>query len=326
MEFNKPNILLSRCIEHDACRYDGQMIHSDIVAHMKDEVDFVTYCPEMGIGLPVPREAIRLADMDGQRRLIKSMDGDDVTELMDDYCDDVVRKIKDKNQHKELDGFILKSRSPTCGIKDVKIYKGPGRVQKVATNGIGVFAERMMNTFGDLAFEDEGRLTNFDIREYFFTRIFTHADFRAVRDNHTMKALIDFQSRHKYLFMSYNQSRQKVLGRIVANHEELPIDEVFVRYEAELNKLLATTPQKRRHVNMLQHIFGYFSDDLSKGEKTYFLENIDAYLQGQIPLSVVVSILHTWTLRFEEPYLMGQSVFHPFPKALVQPMDSKHQK
>ncbi len=326
MEFSKPNVLISRCIEYDACRYDGQMVHSDIVAHMKDEVDFVTYCPEMGIGLPVPREAIRLADIDGKRRLIKSLNGDDVSELMDHYSDDVIRKIKNKKQHKELDGFILKSRSPTCGIKDVKIYKGPGKVQKIATNGIGVFAEKMMGAFGELVFEDEGRLTNFDIREHFLTRIFTHADFRAVRDTHSMKALIDFQSRHKYLFMSYNQSRQKVLGRLVANHEELSLDEVYKLYEVELNKLLATTPQKRRHVNMLQHIFGYFSDQLSKGEKGYFLENIEAYLHGHIPLSVVVSILHTWTLRFEEPYLMEQSVFYPFPKTLVQPMDSKHQK
>lgn len=326
MEFNKPNILVSRCIEFDACRYDGQMIHSEIVRQMKGAVNFVTYCPEMGIGLPAPREAIRLADIDGQRRLIKSMNGDDVSDIMDEYCDDVIRKMKEKHHSKELDGFILKSRSPTCGIKDVKVYKGPGRVQKIATNGIGVFAEKMMEAFGELAFEDEGRLTNFDIREYYLTRIFTHADFRAVRQVHTMKALIDFQSRHKYLFMSYNQSRQKTLGQIVANHEEQPVNDVYVLYEQELNKLLATPPQKRRHVNMLHHIFGYFSDQLNKGEKSYFLDNVDAYLQEQIPLSVVVSILHTWTLRFEQPYLMGQSVFRPFPKELILPMDSKHQK
>jgi uncharacterized protein YbgA (DUF1722 family)/uncharacterized protein YbbK (DUF523 family) len=326
MKYFKPNVVISRCVGFDHCRYDTSMITSPVVEKMKEHVNFITLCPEMAIGLPSPREAIRLAMNQGEINLIHSVSGGDVTQRMVDYVEKKVTDFNALSIEERVDGFILKSRSPSCGIKDVKIYSGPGKVQAVTTKGVGMFANGMMEAFPLSAFEDEGRLHSFNLREHFFTRLYVHAEFRNLRLHGTMKDLIAFHSRNKYLFMSFNQSVLKQMGSLVANHAHLELNEVLDKYSDALLHLLGTPASMKRQVNMLQHVFGYFSKDLNQKEKAYFLEMLYSFQQEQVPMSVLLSTLETWTLRFEQPYLLEQSVFRPFPKELLLPIDSKYQK
>lgn len=314
----RPRILVSNCLEHGATRYDGSMISNPFVKRLKAYVDFIPVCPEVAIGLPVPREAIRIVVREDEEYLVHSMTGGDVSEAMRGYTDGVVAKLLEAPLH----GAILKSRSPSCGIKDVKRYKDIGRAPTAGGKTRGFFGGAVMDAFVGMAIEDEGRLTNFNIREQFLTRIYTMADFDEVKKLGTMRALVAFQSRHKYLLMAYHQANQKKLGKIVANHEHLATAAVFEAYEALLAKSLAKPLDHGRNTNMLLHIFGYFKDRLEAEEKAYFLDVLAQYNDKKVPFSVPLMMLGAWVIRFDEQYLKGQSIFEPFPKELITVTDS----
>ena len=318
MKFNKPNIFISKCIEFDNCRYDGSMIKSDFVKNLKPYVSYIFSCPEMDIGLTSPREALRIIVEEGKEKIVSSKSGNEVTEEMVSYSKKKVEELKNEN----LDGFILKGRSPSCGVKDVKMYKSYGKAPIIPKKTSGVFGGIMDDEFNLLPIEDEGRLTNFTIREHFYTRVFTTAGFKSRKKNLKMVDLVNFHSDNKYLFMAYNQGRLKTLGKIVANHDKKKVKEVYEEYEKELLELLKTPSNKKRKRNTILHIFGYFSNGLSSDEKSHFLKLVDQYMADRIPFSNLSSVLEMWALRFDTEYLKNQTIFNPFPKELITVTDS----
>jgi uncharacterized protein YbgA (DUF1722 family)/uncharacterized protein YbbK (DUF523 family) len=317
-QFVRPSIVVSKCLEFANCRYDGSMISDDFIKKLKKYVDFIPLCPEMEIGLPTPRQALRIIEKEGKEYLAFSQTGESVSTLMETYINS---KIYDLLQS-DVDGFILKSRSPSCGIKDVKVYKTFGKSSAISKNAKGFFGKAVIDAFGLLAIEDEGRLSNYQIREHFLTKVYTHAAFRSIKKASSMNALIKFHSQNKYLFMAYHPNHLKTLGKLVANHDQNNIDEILINYENVLNKLLSTSPDTMRFINMMLHIFGYFSKELNVNEKAYFLDAIDQYRNHQIPQSTVMAILKSWVLRFDNEYLRDQKIFEPYPLELIEVRDS----
>lgn len=318
-EFKRPNILISSCIGDCKCRYDGSNAKSDVIAMLEPFVNITTVCPEVEIGLPIPRQALRIISPTGdENRLVFSKTGEDFTEKMEDFSNDFLDTI-DINS---LEGAVLKSRSPSCGIKDVKVYNSFGKSSPASKKAKGVFAENLIARFDQLALEDEGRLTNYDIREHFLTRIFTLAEFRDVKSKKSLKDLIKFHSENKYLLMVYSQVNLRNLGKITANHENKDIEEILDEYEQCLQKALSRKTSTKRNINMLLHLFGYFSKDVSQEEKAYFLENLDDYTNSRIPFSVPLSLLRSWIIRFENDYLRDQTIFQSFPQTLTDVRDS----
>ncbi|MBU1020726.1 MAG: DUF523 and DUF1722 domain-containing protein [Firmicutes bacterium] len=309
----KPVILLSACIEHESCRYDGSKISSKYIKKLKDYVEFITVCPEMAIGLPSPRESIRLVKRDsvGHIELLGSKSGTDYTEKMSEFSDKYLKSL-DPNK---VDGFILKSKSPSCGIGQVKLYKDILKAPLITGRHTGFFGGRVKELFSTYPIEHEMRLTNDEIREHFLITIFTRARFKEVK---SMKELVKFHSDNKYLFMVYNQSSLNRLGNIVANHEKYPLNDVKIKYFNELLQTLNRMPNRKRNINTLTHIYGYFKKDLKAKEKAFFTDNLKKYEEGLIPISAVLSVLRSWVIRFENEYLLSQTIFEPFPIALSE--------
>ena len=314
----KPKILVSKCIEHVPCRYDGSLITSEFVKRIKDYVDIVTVCPEVEIGLSVPREVIRLVYKDDKKKLVSSNSGIDYTDKMDFFSQNYSMEINDSNIH----GAILKSRSPSCGIKDVKTYPSFGKVNSLPIKTQGFFGEAVIKNNPFLPVEDEGRLLNYDIRVHFLTRIFTLAKFDLVKAKKTMGELVKFQSENKYLLMAYHQTEQKELGRIVANYKNKSLDEIFEEYEMHLKKALMIPLRKGKNTNMILHMFGYASKYLSAEEKAFFLEELSLYNQHKKPLSVIMTVLYGWVIRFDISYLKMQTIFNPYPIEVLDVLDS----
>ncbi|MBN1486391.1 MAG: DUF1722 domain-containing protein, partial [Anaerolineae bacterium] len=220
-----------------------------------------------------------------------------------------------------VDGFILKGRSPSCGIKDVKLYPGPGKVPP-AKKGVGFFGKAVLEHYPTLPVEEEGRLKNYTIREHFLTQLFTMSDFRSVKEEHSMGALVRFQSDNKLLFMAYNQSRMRMMGRIVANPDKKPVGEILREYEHHLAAALSRPPSHTSGINVLMHALGYFSAELSVEEKGFFLDSLQRYRNHKVPLSVPVNIIGAWIARFGQPYLERQTFFAPYPEELISVSDS----
>jgi uncharacterized protein YbgA (DUF1722 family)/uncharacterized protein YbbK (DUF523 family) len=311
----RPSIVVSKCIEFDACRYNGAKIPSDVVSALKAHVDFIPVCPEVEIGLGVPREPIRIISEGGTARLWQPATDRDLTGAMTGFAKSFLEGLG------PVDGFILKFRSPSCGMKEVKIYGGKGKAPP-AGKGAGFFGREVLARFGDLAVEDEGRLRNFRIREHFLTKVFALTRFRETREAGSMGAIVKFQAENKLLLMAYNQKAMREMGRVVANPEKEDVRSVFDRYGTLLSTALAQAPRRPSAINVLMHAMGYFSDELTGREKQFFLASLDKYRELRIPLSVPVGIVNSWLARYDRPYLAEQTFFEPYPEDLVQVTDS----
>jgi uncharacterized protein YbgA (DUF1722 family)/uncharacterized protein YbbK (DUF523 family) len=311
----KPRVVISRCLGFDACRYNGEIIREDIVKQLEPHVEFVSVCPELEIGLGVPRDPVRIVSAGGGLRLVQPRSGVDLSERMNRFSATFLSQVG------EVDGFLLKTRSPSCGIGDVKIYRTTERAAAIG-KAEGFFGGAVLERFGDLAIEDEGRLKNRRIREHFLTKLFALARWRQVRAAGKMAGLVGFHAAHKLLLMAYSEKDMRVLGRIVANAENRPPAALFEEYQTHFRKALAQPPKYSSSRNALMHAFGHFSDGLSAREKRHFLDVLEKFRQHRAPLSSPLSILRAWVIRFESRYLEEQTLFEPFPEALVDLQDS----
>ncbi len=316
MDPKKPNIIISACIGHEACRWNGAMIQSDIVEQFKPWFNYITVCPERDIGLGVPRLSLRLVQSGENLRLVQNETDLDLTDKLSSYCDDFL------GRQTSIDGFILKDRSPSCGFRDVKVYPRTGKVAALSGSGTGIFGSVIHERYRHVAHETEGRIRNFTIREHFLTHVFISHTFRTQVIPGSMKDLVAFHSRAKYLLMAYNQSALKKMGSLVANHAGLPFQEVVFSYKELLDQALDSPARIPSIINVLMHALGYFSEVLNAEEKAWFLDNLDAYRKGAIPLSVCNAILNSWIIRYKEKYLAQQFFFQPYPQELVHITDS----
>jgi uncharacterized protein YbgA (DUF1722 family)/uncharacterized protein YbbK (DUF523 family) len=315
VRFATPVVVVSKCLGFAECRYNGDMINDPLTAKLAEFVRYIPVCPEVEIGLGTPRETLRMVAEGEDRRLVQPSTGKDVTEDMKKFSAYFLQSLDG------VDGFILKSRSPSCGIKDVKIYAGREKAP-VIEKGSGLFAQEVVSRFPNAAIEEEGRLTNFRIREHFLTKLFTLSLFREMKKEPSMQKLVEFHTQHKYLFMAYHQQKLKELGNIVANRERLSMEEVFSAYEAVLQQLFTRTARRGSNINVCQHLMGYFKNELSPKEKDYFKEILEKYRHQKLPLSSVTSVLKSWAVRYENEYLLNQCYFEPYPEELVEITDS----
>jgi uncharacterized protein YbgA (DUF1722 family)/uncharacterized protein YbbK (DUF523 family) len=309
----KPNVVVSKCLEFDACRYNGQLIHDAFVRKLEKYVNYVPVCPEVAIGLGVPRFPIRIVSP-RERRLIQPATGRDLTEDMSSFCKKFLAPLN-------VDGFILKFRSPSCGLKDVRIYQKSEKSPAV-DKGAGFFGGSVLERFPGLALEDEGRLRSLKIREHFLTKLFTLARFQAVKKSNEMRELVRFHTESKLLLMAYNQREMRLLGNLVANHEKRPISEVLANYEDHMQKAMETPPKRTSNINVFMHILGYFSKELSRNEKQFFLETLELYREGRVPFTSALSLTKSWAVRFRNQYLLNQSFFDPYPNDLMEWSDA----
>lgn len=315
----KPKIFISRCIEQDHCRWNGAVISSPEVKYLLPFIDVYTACPEADIGLGIPRDPIRLVSIDDNVCLIQPSSNLDLTKKMKDFCMDVIKDFTD------IDGFILKSKSPSCGTKEVKVYQGSGS-KLPHPAGAGIFGQIVLDNFSHLPVEDEGRLTNFRIREHFLTRIFTLNRFKEIKNSYDIKKLMKFQAEHKFLFLAYNQTQMRILGKIAANLEKNSIQDVFINYEEQLHKVFLKLPRYNNIINVWNHIQGFFSEFLNPKEKAYILSKIDEYKNDKLPAIVVTELLHSMAIRFDNKYILDQYFFTPFPEELISYFDSGKRK
>ncbi len=313
--FPKPRIVISKCIGFDPCRYNGEIVQDKFVRRLEPHVEFVCVCPEVEIGLGTPRAPVRVVASGESFKLIQPASGLDVSEKMRKFSRGFLDGLK------EVDGFILKNRSPSCGFTDVKVYAGPEKGASIGRTA-GFFGGAVLERFGDRAVEDEGRLLNLNIREHFLTSIFAFARFRALQESSSMHDLVGFHTSNKLLLMAYSQTKLRELGRIVANADGKQMGTVLELYGKCFREAFHKPPRHASPINVLMHTLGYFKKDLSAQEKRHFLEVSEAYRHGRTPLSSAVSILRSWVMRFESEYLREQTLFMPFPEELMALDDS----
>ncbi len=302
---------VSACLLGEHVRYDGGHKHDRYITDILGKYfSFFPVCPEVGCGLPIPRESMRLEGDPANPRLMTGKSRQDKTEQMAAYCASRVRELEDE----DLCGFIFKKDSPSSGLFRVKVYNNGVALK----NGSGLFAAAVARHFPLLPMEEEGRLNDMFIRENFIERIFSYRrwkDFLSAEP--TLGKLIGFHTSHKLLMMSHSPQIYRNMGTLVAHGKELKTGELFQRYEELFMKGLALHATVKKNTNVLQHIMGYFKRELSPSEKSEMLEVIEQYHNHLLPLVVPITLLKHYVSKYNQEYLAGQVYLSPHPSQLM---------
>jgi uncharacterized protein YbbK (DUF523 family)/uncharacterized protein YbgA (DUF1722 family) len=312
--YARPRVVVSKCLEFDACRYNGDVIYNDVIKKLMDYVDFVPVCPEVEIGLGTPRETIRIVKQGEDHLLLQPSTKRDVTNEMKLFTDSYLSGVKD------TDGFILKTRSPSCGIKEVKVYASTEKGPAIG-HASGLFGGKVAETFSHLAVEEEGRLNNFTIRDRFYTKLFTLASFRRILPN-GLNAITDFHKKNYYLLMAYSKPTLKVMNRLLKNIQENGEGETIELYAKALHKLFNRAARNDSNRKVAKEIFTRFKSKLSERETTFFEELLDKYANKKEPFSSITTLLKSHAIRFDDNEVLQQTFFAPYPQILLEISDS----
>ena len=306
---DKIRLGISACLLGNMVRYDGgHKLDSFLVNTLGTYVEYVPVCPEVECGMSVPREALRLVGDLAAPRLITIKTKKDYTGQMTAWAHRRVREL----EAEDLCGFIFKSRSPSSGMERVKVYSNEGGMP--THTGVGMFARVFMEHFPLLPVEEEGRLHDPVLRENFIERIFVLRRLRqAMQQKKTAGGLVEFHTRHKLLIMAHSTKHYQLMGKLVAQAKAAGIAQTFEAYHGLLMEALALKATVKKHINVLQHMMGYFKKDLTTDEKQELLEIIDSYRRELVPLVVPVTLINHYVRKYGKPYLRDQYYLSPHP-------------
>lgn len=315
MVFPRLRIAVSACLRGTECRYNGGHAQDDFVNdHLAKYADFHPFCPEAAV-LGTPRETIRLVGIDSEIHVMGSRSGKDVTKGIKNHIVEIVPNLLQQN----LDGAVVKSRSPTCGLERIKVYRPDGQwYGSTDPMTSGLFTGHLKDSAPGLAIEDEGRLNDAWLRENFMVQVFTTARWREFLESEpTLAKFQAFHRDHKYLLMSKNQELYRELGALVSTTRKTNLQESLIGYQYKLFEALAFR-SKRGHVkNVLDHIYGYFKKQVTENEKLHYIESVNEFYNGIIPLIAVIKILEQFVKHYGSDYLASQVFFQPYPSDLA---------
>ena len=308
MESKQLKVGISACLLGDEVRFDGGHKRSTFCDNeLSRHVEFVRFCPEVGIGLPIPRPTIRLEQHGEQIRAVIPKTGGDVTRELSDFADKIQIKAE------QLSGYVLCAKSPSCGMERVKLYDAEtGHARKEA---MGIFARRLQELNPALPLEEDGRLNDPHLRENFILRVWVYGHWQQLPRPLTKAAVLEFHTRCKLLLLAHNQPIYRTLGKRLADVNS--IDDAFAKsYIVELMDALSEPASRRNNTNVLQHIQGYFKGQLSADQKQEFSDMIMQYHDGILPLMAPLTLVRHYLRQFPNSYLAKQWYIQPYPEDL----------
>jgi uncharacterized protein YbgA (DUF1722 family)/uncharacterized protein YbbK (DUF523 family) len=302
---------ISSCLLGKRVRYDaGHKKDSYITDILGAHFWFVPVCPEIEVGMPVPREAVRLEGTADAPRMVGGKTGEDWTDRMNRYSRQRVRK----SDLADLSGFIFKSRSPSCGMERVKLYVQPGTVEKKA---VGLFARAFMDQFPHLPVEEEGRLTDPALRENFIVRVFAyHRLQQLLKSRFSRGEMVQFHTAHKYLLLAHSPTHYQQIGRLVAAIKKTPVAEFKAKYLALFMEGLTHRATPSKNTNVLLHILGFLRPHLSGDERRDIIAAVDDYHRGLLPLVVPLTLISHFVRKHDVTYIKDQVYLNPHPREL----------
>jgi uncharacterized protein YbgA (DUF1722 family)/uncharacterized protein YbbK (DUF523 family) len=303
---------LSTCLLGQKVRFDGQHKHDRYITDILGQYfRFVPVCPEVEVGMGIPREAVRLKGDVNAPRMIGLRTGEDWTDRMNAYA----RKRVRQRDLSDLRGYILKKDSPSCGMERVKLYHSSGGAGR---NGVGLYAKALLDQFPLLPVEEEGRLNDIRIRDNFIVRVFAYDRLRRLFETSWKRnAVVAFHTAHKYLIMAHSPTHYREMGQLVAAISEYTPAEFRDVYSSAFMEGLKVKGTTKKNVNVLQHIMGYLKQHLTRDEKQSINSVIEDYHQELVPLVVPLTLIKHYVRKFDVGYIADQVYLNPHPRELM---------
>jgi uncharacterized protein YbgA (DUF1722 family)/uncharacterized protein YbbK (DUF523 family) len=308
---DKIPIGVSQCLLGEPVRFDGGHKHFRYLTGVLSEyMQFWPVCPEVAIGLGIPRKPIRLLATDRGTRVVGTANpGLDVTEQLAAEADTAAAAMP------ELCGYVFMQNSPSCGVFGLKRYGANG--YPLDSKGRGAYAGRLMELMPLLPVEEAGRLNDPGLRENFITRVFAYRDWQQqVGLEPTPKQLVDFYSRYKYQVMAHSVPGYNAIGKLLSDLRGKDMQAVGAEFVQLFMEALSHRAGRKGNANALMHLRGYLKDLLDKDEKEELGQLISAYRLGEVPLVVPMTLLKHYLKKVDIPYLQQQSYWSPFPEKL----------
>lgn len=293
---NKIRIGVSACLLGEQVRFDGGHKKNHlIIDKLSEHFDYRSFCPEVAIGMGIPREPIRLVQ-EGEMVRVKGVKNEnlDVT--------DKLREITNKQQNwiDAVDGYIVKKDSPSCGLHRVKRYHG----KQALRDGRGAFAEQLLINNPALPVEEEGRLNDEGLRQSFVERVFAHARWqRLQKQGLTKQGLIDYHSRHKYVLMSHCPQSYRSLGKMLSNLPKQGFVVFANEYFSQLMSGLSRVATRAKHANVLHHLQGYLKHEIESGDRQELRDIIEQYRIGKAPIEAAAVLMRHHFRHNPDPYI-----------------------
>jgi len=305
---------VSSCLLGEMVRYDGGHKRSRWLTDvLGGYLRWVSVCPELEIGLGVPRPSLRLESSEAGPRLIELKTGRSLTQRMQEYAHARVEELAGLG----LRGYVLKKDSPNCGMERVKVYDAGGVPAK---NGVGIYAAVLAAALPNLPLEEEGRLEDPRLRENFAVRLFAYDRWLALRAAGCAPGdLVRFHTAHKMQLLAHSPRGAQQLGRLVARAGATAVADwpaLLDDYEAGFMAALKRVASPGRHVNTLQHLAGFLKERLSAAETRELAGLIEEYRAGTLPLIAALTLLGHHLRRLEHPWAEAQSYLAPYPREL----------
>ena len=311
---------ISACLLGERVRYDGRHKRDRFLTEvLAKHVEWVPVCPEVELGLGVPRPPMRLERGRGATpRLVVEATGEDLTARMRAYAAWRVRGIASL----ELDGYVLKSKSPSCGLARVPVHGSDDDAEAV---GRGLFADALAEALPLIPLEDERRLARASVRAHFVDRLLGAARWRAFVKRRRARAgdLVAFHTAHKYALLAHSPEHYETLGRLVAAAGRRRLANVIAEYAATFSAAYAVPATRGRHVNALEHMAGFFARALSDDQRAELTMAIADYARGATPLADPLALIRAHVHRLGVAYLAEQVYLRSLPPTLLAPAGSQ---
>lgn len=307
----KIKIGVSSCLLGFEVRHDGSHKRDRYITDTLGEYfHYIPFCPETAIGLGTPRPAIRLLRKDSDIHLVESREQNvDHTAKMKTVSSTYCRQVGD------LSGYILKNKSPSCGMERVNVYDEKGMPQK---EGVGLFAAELLANQPNLPVEEEGRLRDARVRENFIERVFCyHRWQKMLAEGLSKHALMEFHRQHKYILLAHNEKLYRKIGKLVADVTKKNLKDTADDYLHMFMQAMKKKTTPKTHVNVLQHSMGYLKKHLDSEDKTELLEIFSRYAKGELPLIVPLTLLNHHFRKYPQQYIQQQFYMNPYPEELM---------
>jgi uncharacterized protein YbbK (DUF523 family)/uncharacterized protein YbgA (DUF1722 family) len=302
---------VSACLLGHQVRWDGQHKRDAwLMEVLGPRVEWVPVCPELEIGLGVPREPIRLVGNPRAPRLV-SESGVDLTRRMSTWTERRAREL----EALELSGYVLKKNSPSCGMERVRVH--PAKGGRPRRQGVGLFARRLMKQFPLLPIEEEARLGDPLVREEFLERIFAYARWReALAAGMTPQALARFHDCHELALLAHSPSAQRRLGALIASARPDVFPRAVDTYGRRFLGTLRTPATRSGHARVLRLVLEHLRGALPGEELTELESAIREYRRGITSRMVPLALARQLAQKVASDWLASQVYLNPNPDEL----------
>jgi uncharacterized protein YbbK (DUF523 family)/uncharacterized protein YbgA (DUF1722 family) len=304
-------IAVSACLLGENIRFDGGHKRDRFITdELSQFAEFISFCPEH-LAFGTPRPSIRLVKGADSIHVLSNKSGDDLTDALEQTSRDELAKLETQ----PLCGIIFKSKSPSCGMKSAKLYLDNGMAEG---KGDGVFAQMCRERYPLLPMEEEGRLEDAWLRENFVMQLFAYEAIEKLKaTTPSLGDLVRFHTINKFMLQSKDEQLYRELGNIVANRDNLSFETLFGMYELGFKTAIARKSSIKKTRNVLEHLVGFFKNDLTKNEKEMLHTQINDYTDKIIPLIVPLSTISLYAKKYNTSYLLDQTFLIPYPKTLA---------